>query len=91
MMHAVELRLKPQPEVLERVLRVTRHRGFTLTELTMTVNEDSTLKVNFDVESERVIGLLTHQLTKLFDVLDCQVLTSSAVPVGAETPASVSA
>ncbi|GIU49046.1 MULTISPECIES: acetolactate synthase 2 small subunit [Shewanella] len=87
MMHSVELTLKQQPEVLERVLRVTRHRGFTITELTMTVNEDSTLKVNFDVKSERVIGLLTHQLTKLFDVLDCQVITSSVAQTEAELSA----
>ncbi|WP_153916334.1 acetolactate synthase 2 small subunit [Shewanella sp. TC10] len=91
MMHSVELTLKQQPEVLERVLRVTRHRGFTITELTMTVNEDSTLKVNFDVQSERVIELLTHQLTKLFDVIDCQVITSSAAQAEAEISAMASA
>ena len=91
MMHSVELTLKQQPEVLERVLRVTRHRGFTITKLTMILNEDSTLKVNFDVKSERVIGLLTHQLTKLFDVIDCQVIASSVAQAEAELSATASA
>ncbi|ARD24049.1 MULTISPECIES: acetolactate synthase 2 small subunit [Shewanella] len=77
MMHSIELLLSPQPEVLERVLRVTRHRGFTISELNMTVTESGEFKVNFTVNSDRVIELLTHQLGKLFDVINCQVVMPS--------------
>jgi len=56
-----------RPETLERILRVVRHRGFEI--LNMTVNSDAQhFEMTFNVQSTRAIELLTHQLSKLIDV-----------------------
>ena len=44
MMHNLEITVKQCPEVLERVLRVTRHRGFKVTQMHMNTQDDSSCK-----------------------------------------------
>ncbi|MGO4999965.1 acetolactate synthase 2 small subunit [Oceanisphaera sp. W20_SRM_FM3] len=61
-----------RPEVLERVLRLTRHRGFRITQMDMNT-QDAQLVINMLVESERAIELLSRQLEKLLDVTQVQV------------------
>lgn len=61
-----------RPEVLERVLRLTRHRGFRIAQMEMTTH-DANLVINMTVESERAIELLSRQLEKLLDVTLVQV------------------
>ncbi|QLE83990.1 MULTISPECIES: acetolactate synthase 2 small subunit [Shewanella] len=73
MNYSLALTLQSQPEVLERVLRVVRHRGFRLTNLTMGINDSGQTLVDMQVRSERAVELLTHQLTKLIDVTECKV------------------
>ncbi|MBV7316790.1 acetolactate synthase 2 small subunit [Shewanella sp. NIFS-20-20] len=74
MIHHINLVTQNRPEVLERVLRVVRHRGFTLTAMVMDCKGGvNTLEIQ--VEAERAIELLTRQLTKLLDVTECQVTT----------------
>ncbi|WP_319782827.1 acetolactate synthase 2 small subunit [Oceanisphaera sp. IT1-181] len=60
-----------RPEVLERVLRLTRHRGFRVAQMDMTT-QDANLVINMRVESERAIELLSRQLEKLLDVTQVQ-------------------
>jgi len=72
MSYQLALTLAQRPEVLERVLRVVRHRGFTVTKMEMQVVDD-TAQLQMSVESERAIELLTNQIDKLYDVIDCQV------------------
>ena len=60
------------PELLERVLRVARHRGFKV-ELLSWNSESSTLEMT--VSSERKISLLSKQLEKLIDVTQVVNLT----------------
>ncbi|WP_076415556.1 acetolactate synthase 2 small subunit [Shewanella sp. UCD-KL12] len=72
MSYQLALTLAQRPEVLERVLRVVRHRGFTVTKMEMQVADD-TAQLQMSVESERAIELLTNQIDKLYDVIDCQV------------------
>lgn len=74
MSYQLALTLAQCPEVLERVLRVVRHRGFTVTKMEMQVAGD-TAQLQMSVESERAIELLTNQIDKLYDVIDCQVQT----------------
>ena len=62
-----------RPEVLERVLRLTRHRGFRIAQMDMTT-EDAQLVINMLVESDRAIELLSRQLEKLLDVTGVAVL-----------------
>lgn len=67
-----------RPEVLERVLRVVRHRGFALCQLNMeTVPDSSSLRIAVTVASERPIQLLQSQLNKLIDVFHVEALDQS--------------
>ncbi|TCP94857.1 acetolactate synthase small subunit [Cricetibacter osteomyelitidis] len=56
-----------RPEVLERILRVVRHRGFVITEMTMQL-KDEKVQLDFSVKSDRTSSLLVNQLVKLYDV-----------------------
>ncbi|MCL1125893.1 acetolactate synthase 2 small subunit [Shewanella surugensis] len=76
MIYDMMLTVHQRAEVLERVLRVIRHRGFKVTSINMQVHENETSMVDIVVESERAITLLSNQLTKLIDVVECQVLPS---------------
>ncbi|WP_298773637.1 acetolactate synthase 2 small subunit [uncultured Shewanella sp.] len=76
MIYDMILTVHQRAEVLERVLRVIRHRGFKVMSMNMQVHENETSMVNVVVESERAITLLSNQLDKLIDVLDCQALPS---------------
>ncbi|QIM69351.1 acetolactate synthase 2 small subunit [Basfia succiniciproducens] len=58
-----------RPEILERILRVVRHRGFTVIKLKMNL-ENGKIWLDFVVEGERDICLLAHQLVKLEDIID---------------------
>lgn len=58
-----------RPETLERILRVIRHRGFTVVKLKMNL-ENGKIWLDFEVEGERDICLLVHQLVKLEDIID---------------------
>ncbi|AAU38829.1 IlvH protein [[Mannheimia] succiniciproducens MBEL55E] len=58
-----------RPEILERILRVVRHRGFTVIKLKMNL-ENGKIWLDFVVEGERDICLLVHQLVKLEDIID---------------------
>ncbi|ASJ95351.1 MULTISPECIES: acetolactate synthase 2 small subunit [Shewanella] len=74
MIYNLALTLAQQPEVVERVLRVTRHRGFKITEMDMHLGDNGTTRLGMVVESERALELLSHQLNKLIDVTECKVL-----------------
>ena len=57
------------PELLERLLRVVRHRGFSVNNLTAETSADAkNLHVTLTVSSERDINLLTKQLEKIFGI-----------------------
>jgi acetolactate synthase II small subunit len=76
--HQLNLITGSRPEVLERVLRVVRHRGFALCQLNMeTVPDSSSLRIAVTVESERPIQLLQSQLNKLIDVFHVETRDQS--------------
>ena len=58
-----------RPEVLERVLRVIRLRGFTVTNMDMALVETK-VQLKITVKSDRTFDLLVNQLAKLPDVLN---------------------
>ena len=71
--HQLSIRAQFRPEVLERVLRVVRHRGFRLCALNMAPQLDcQDLQITVTVESERPIQLLHNQLAKLIDVIQVE-------------------
>ena len=67
--YTFELSAQHRPEVLERVLRVIRLRGFTVTNMEMTL-VDTQVQLKITVTSDRTFDLLVNQLTKLPDVLN---------------------
>ena len=67
--YTFELTVQHRPEVLERVLRVIRLRGFTVTNMEMAlVKTQVPLKIT--VKSDRTFDLLVNQLAKLPDVIE---------------------
>ena len=67
--YTFDLIAQHRPEVLERVLRVIRLRGFTVTNMDMTLVETQ-VQLKITVKSDRTFDLLVNQLTKLPDVLE---------------------
>ena len=68
MEHQIELTAQHRPEVLERILRVVRHRGFTVTQMDMQLI-DHNVQLQITVKSDRTLDLLVSQLEKLPDVV----------------------
>ncbi|MBN6070084.1 acetolactate synthase 2 small subunit [Aggregatibacter actinomycetemcomitans] len=69
MEHQIELTARHRPGVLERILRVVRHRGFTATKMDMQLT-DGKVRLKFTVKSDRTLDLLVSQLEKLPDVME---------------------
>ena len=69
MEHQIDLTTQHRPEVLERILRVVRHRGFTVTQMDMQLIDDK-VRLKFTVKSDRTLELLVSQLEKLPDVIE---------------------
>ena len=69
MEHQIELTAQHRPEVLERILRIARHRGFTVTQMDMQLIDDK-VRLKFTVKSDRTLDLLVSQLEKLPDVIE---------------------
>ncbi|RJG49518.1 acetolactate synthase 2 small subunit [Motilimonas pumila] len=69
MIHHLEITTRHTPEVLERVLRVIRHRGFSVQTLQTQLDEaNAQVHLQVTVASTRALPLLTTQLAKLVDV-----------------------
>ena len=66
--YTFELTAQHRPEVLERILRVIRLRGFTVTNMEMAL-VDTQVRLKITVKSDRTFDLLVNQLAKLPDVL----------------------
>lgn len=63
------IQVHSKPEVLERILRVVRHRGFQIQALNMPeMNDCNAIKIAVTVSGKRPIEMLYKQLEKLFDV-----------------------
>ena len=67
--YTFKLTAQYRPEVLERVLRVIRLRGFTVTNMDMALVETQ-VRLKITVKSDRTLDLLVNQLAKLPDVLN---------------------
>ena len=67
--YTFDLIAQHRPEVLERVLRVIRLRGFTVTNMDMTLVKTQ-VQLKITVKSDRTFDLLVNQLAKLPDVIE---------------------
>lgn len=68
MIHTLCLQAQNRPAVLERLLRVTRHRGFAVTDMTVHPDTPERFDISLAVTGERPIHTLLHQLEKLHEV-----------------------
>ncbi|SEL79058.1 acetolactate synthase, small subunit [Colwellia chukchiensis] len=60
--------------VLERILQVTRYRGFLINGISAKVNTGTNIgTIELMVSSERSIGLLVDQINKLIDIKEVRV------------------
>ncbi len=58
-----------KPVLVERILRVVRHRGFTIKQILATQNHESKVaQIELVLDSDRPITLITNQVEKLWDV-----------------------
>ncbi|QHB17329.1 MULTISPECIES: acetolactate synthase 2 small subunit [Mannheimia] len=67
--YQLTIKANKRPETLERILRVIRHRGFEVKSLNVEEN-DTVFDLKLTLTSQRPLSLLTHQLDKLFDVIE---------------------
>ncbi|EGA65078.1 acetolactate synthase 2 small subunit [Vibrio brasiliensis] len=72
--YLIDIKADDKPVLLERVLRVVRHRGFTVRQVAGTQNHESKIaSVEIIVDSDRPISFLTNQIEKLWDVRTVEV------------------
>ncbi|MCE0492271.1 acetolactate synthase 2 small subunit [Pantoea sp. Mb-10] len=67
--HQLTIEARFRPEILERILRVVRHRGFQVCAMNMAsaINAEN-INIEMTVASQRSVDLLSSQLSKLMDV-----------------------
>ncbi|MBK5074880.1 acetolactate synthase 2 small subunit [Budviciaceae bacterium BWR-B9] len=82
--HQLYIQTRFRSEVLERLLRVVRHRGFRVCKMNMnqTGNGDN-INIHLTVSSERPVNLLSSQLTKLADVNSVEILNQTSQQIRA--------
>ncbi|WP_459595142.1 acetolactate synthase 2 small subunit, partial [Enterobacter hormaechei] len=78
MHHQVAVEARFNPETLERVLRVVRHRGFQVCSMNMAAASDAqNINIELTVASPRSVDLLFSQLIKLVDVAHVAICQST--------------
>ncbi|HCW97568.1 MULTISPECIES: acetolactate synthase 2 small subunit [Pantoea] len=72
--HQLSIEARFRPEILERILRVVRHRGFQVCAMNMgAVANSENINIEMTVASQRSVDLLSSQLSKLMDVACVQI------------------
>ncbi|ATM97693.1 acetolactate synthase 2 regulatory subunit [Yersinia frederiksenii] len=84
MQHQLSIQARFRPEMLERVLRVVRHRGFQVCAMNMspTINAEN-INIELTVASQRPVDLLSSQLSKLMDVACVEILQPNTLQIRA--------
>lgn len=76
--------------VLERILQVTRYRGFLINDMTAQVNTGTNIAtIELLVSSDRPISLLIDQINKLVDIKSVAVDDTSASLCNTESLAAL--
>ena len=74
MQHQLSIEARFRPEILERILRVVRHRGFQVCAMNMATGSNAdNINIEMTVASQRSVDLLSTQLSKLMDVACVQI------------------
>lgn len=70
MNHQLKIECRKQVDIMERVLRVIRHRGFHVQTMDMNLSHcGQQMELSVEVHSVRPLHLLTSQIDKLHDVV----------------------
>ncbi|MCA1179144.1 MULTISPECIES: acetolactate synthase 2 small subunit [unclassified Pantoea] len=80
--HQLSIEARFRPEILERILRVVRHRGFQVCAMNMaSATNAENINIEMTVASQRSVDLLSSQLSKLLDVacVEIQQQTSQQI------------
>ncbi|WP_067709677.1 acetolactate synthase 2 small subunit [Erwinia sp. ErVv1] len=84
MQHQLSIEARFRPEILERILRVIRHRGFQICTMHMAAGTGSdNINIEMTVASLRPVDLLSTQLTKLMDVASVQIQQQTTQQISA--------
>jgi acetolactate synthase II small subunit len=76
----MRIKAESSPELLERLLRVCRHRGFQVRKLNAETSEkEKSLDVNLSVCSDRPINLLSKQIEKLIGITQVAIIEDEQV------------
>ena len=74
MQHQLSIEARFRPDILERILRVVRHRGFQVCAMNMASgNNTDNINIEMTIASPRSVDLLSTQLSKLMDVACVQI------------------
>lgn len=77
MQHTLNITTRNEASVVERLLQVTRYRGYQLAGLAMTpLTDRAGLQITLTVQSDKPITLLTSQLVKLYDVQQLELVSA---------------
>jgi acetolactate synthase II small subunit len=69
MQHTLTITTSNEASVVERLLQVTRYRGYQLAGLELTpLTDRAGMQITLKVQGDKPITLLTNQLAKLYDV-----------------------
>lgn len=69
--YLLKIEANDKPVLVERILRIVRHRGFSIKQILATQNHESKVaQIEMVVDSDRPITLITNQVEKLWDVTD---------------------
>lgn len=83
MNHVLNITANNTPAVVERLLQVTRYRGYHLTGLEMRPRSDRSVTITLSVQGDKPIHLLTSQLHKLYDVVQLELAGSELAVLSA--------
>lgn len=74
MQHHLSIQARFRSEILERILRVVRHRGFRICTMNLvSVSHTDNVNIEMTVASQRSVDLLSTQLNKIMDVAYVQI------------------
>lgn len=77
MNHVLNITTNNTPAIVERLLQVTRYRGYELAGLELASHTDaSSLCITLTVRSDKPIQLLTNQLHKLYDIQQLELVSA---------------
>ncbi len=75
MKNIIHCEFQPQPGAIERILRVTRVRGFAIETMNAAI-QNQLMKLEMTVTGERCFTNLCHQLEKLHEVQHASHITT---------------